>query len=63
MMQLQVLPFLGIQTLIAVAFVVVDADPRSAALRMVSGSLLPLVFGGVFAVVGLLLLFRGAFVP
>ncbi|SFL23390.1 E3 Ubiquitin ligase [Halogranum rubrum] len=41
-------------------FVVVDDDPRSAALRMVGGSLLPVVFGGFFAVVGLLLLFRGA---
>lgn len=42
-------------------FVVLDANPRSAALRMVGGSLLPLVFGAFFAVVGLLLLFGGAF--
>ncbi|SEO51986.1 E3 Ubiquitin ligase [Halogranum amylolyticum] len=42
-------------------FVVVDTDPWSAAVRLLGGSLLPLLFGGLFAVVGLLLLFGGRF--
>lgn len=43
-------------------FVVVDGDPQSAAVRLVGGSLLPLLFGGLFAVVGLVLLLGGPFV-
>lgn len=42
-------------------FVVVDDRPRSAALRLVGGSLLPLLVGTVFALVGVGLLFGGAF--
>lgn len=40
-------------------FVVVDADPRSAARRIVLTSLLPLLVGGIFAGIGLLWFVRG----
>lgn len=42
-------------------FVVVDAAPRSAAVRIVGESLVPLVFGSLFALVGLMLLLGGPF--
>jgi hypothetical protein len=43
-------------------FVVVDGSPGSAARRLVLGSLLPLLLGGVFAAVGLVWLV-GGFLP
>jgi hypothetical protein len=42
-------------------FVVVDAAPRSAAVRIVGRSLVPLVFGSFFALVGVVLLLGGPF--